>query len=300
MPVAPTSVAHEAPPAQLDECGVRASICWSCAIPSTLVRIPTRGYRVKKPGVRSAVRLRLCRRPAHRRQRRGVPCVAGVRAGRGFAPGSSLLLARQQESRPGAAAGIARCDWILRCTSWATTAFTASRKCLTATWGSLAGIWEAVGAAYDLDEDGRCLAFHPVRLPRLRRWGRCPLSLGTSSKARRWRGALARVEACAAAGRGKAEVRKFVVVLAAFALACAAVYGAGSLAEPSTGVARIEPDSPCPATGCASGACHGFDDVPEPDGVHEMTCPEASCASTECHAWNSLTIALSPGVRWRA
>ncbi len=84
-------------------------------------------------------------------------------------------------------------------------------------------------------------------------------------------------------------MRKFVVVLAAFALACAAVYGAGSLAEPSTGVARIEPDSPCPATGCASGACHGFDDVPEPDGVHEMTCPEASCASTECHAWNSLT-----------
>ena len=37
-----------------------------------------------------------------------------------------------------------------------------------------------------------------------------------------------------------------------------------------------------------SGSCHGFDDVPEPDGVHEMTCPEASCASTECHAWDTL------------
>lgn len=45
---------------------------------------------------------------------------------------------------------------------------------------------------------------------------------------------------------------------------------------------------PCPAVGCASGSCHGFDDVPEPDGVHEMTCPEASCASTECHAWDTL------------
>ena len=34
--------------------------------------------------------------------------------------------------------------------------------------------------------------------------------------------------------------------------------------------------------------CHGFDAVPEPDGVHEMSCPEASCASVECHAWDSL------------
>ena len=54
------------------------------------------------------------------------------------------------------------------------------------------------------------------------------------------------------------------------------------------GGAPIEADSPCPAVGCASGSCHGFDDVPEPDGVHEMTCPEASCASTECHAWDTL------------
>ena len=84
-------------------------------------------------------------------------------------------------------------------------------------------------------------------------------------------------------------VRKVLMTLVAFVLACAAVYGAGSLAEPSTGVARIAPGSPCPVAGCASGACHGFDDVPEPDGVHEMTCPEASCASTECHAWDSLS-----------
>ena len=40
--------------------------------------------------------------------------------------------------------------------------------------------------------------------------------------------------------------------------------------------------------GCASGECHGFDDVPEPDGVHEMDCPEVACSSVECHAWESL------------
>ena len=34
---------------------------------------------------------------------------------------------------------------------------------------------------------------------------------------------------------------------------------------------------------------HGFDNVPEPDGAHEMTCPEASCADVACHAWDSLT-----------
>ena len=57
---------------------------------------------------------------------------------------------------------------------------------------------------------------------------------------------------------------------------------------PSTAIQPIAADSPCPATGCASGACHGFDAVPEPDGVHEMMCPEAGCASAECHGWDSL------------
>ncbi len=84
--------------------------------------------------------------------------------------------------------------------------------------------------------------------------------------------------------------KKLFVTLAAFLLVGACVFVAGAVIDPSVGLPQaIEPDSPCPATGCASGACHGFDDVPEPDGVHEMTCPEASCASTECHAWNSLT-----------
>ena len=87
--------------------------------------------------------------------------------------------------------------------------------------------------------------------------------------------------------------KKLLVTLVAFLLAGACVLAAGAAAEPATGVRPIEADSPCPAVGCASGSCHGFDDVPEPDGVHEMTCPEASCASVECHAWDSLV----PGVR---
>ncbi len=83
--------------------------------------------------------------------------------------------------------------------------------------------------------------------------------------------------------------KKLLVTLVAFLLAGACVLAAGAAAEPATGVRPIEADSPCPAVGCASGSCHGFDDVPEPDGVHEMTCPEAGCASVECHAWDSLT-----------
>ena len=84
-------------------------------------------------------------------------------------------------------------------------------------------------------------------------------------------------------------IRKTVITLLAFLLVGAAVFGAGALADPSVGLPRaIAEDSPCPATSCASGSCHGFDDVPEPDGATEMSCPEASCASVECHAWDSL------------
>lgn len=67
-----------------------------------------------------------------------------------------------------------------------------------------------------------------------------------------------------------------------------AVTLAGFAMAPSTAIQPIAADSPCPATGCASGACHGFDAVPEPDGVHEMVCPEAGCTSVECHGWDSL------------
>lgn len=75
------------------------------------------------------------------------------------------------------------------------------------------------------------------------------------------------------------------VVLAALVIAVAVV---GFAAVPSSAIQPIAADSPCPAAGCASGVCHGFDAVPESDGVHEMVCPEAGCASVECHGWDSL------------
>ena len=90
--------------------------------------------------------------------------------------------------------------------------------------------------------------------------------------------------------------KKLLVTLVAFLLAGACVLAAGAAAEPATGVRPIEADSPCPAVGCASGSCHGFDDVPEPDGVHEMTCRSlllergVPCVGHAGHA-------LLPGVR---
>lgn len=90
-------------------------------------------------------------------------------------------------------------------------------------------------------------------------------------------------------GEGDGMARKLLITVIVFAFVGVCVLGAGSLASPgSTEVAAIDASSPCPATGCASGECHGFDNVPEPDGVHEMTCPEVSCSSVECHAWDSL------------
>ena len=83
-------------------------------------------------------------------------------------------------------------------------------------------------------------------------------------------------------------IRKLGVTLVTVAVVAACVFGIGSCAEPATAVRQLASDSPCPVTACASGACHGFDDVPEPDGIHEMACPEAGCSSVECHAWDSL------------
>ncbi len=84
-------------------------------------------------------------------------------------------------------------------------------------------------------------------------------------------------------------IRKMLITIAVFALVGACTFAAGAAADPSVGPPQpITSESPCPAAGCASGACHGFDDVPEPDGVHEMACPEESCSSVECHAWDVL------------
>lgn len=83
-------------------------------------------------------------------------------------------------------------------------------------------------------------------------------------------------------------MKKALITIAVFVVFGLAIYGIGVVADPATGFQAITDDSPCPVTGCASGECHGFESIPEPDGIHEMTCPEVSCSSTECHAWDTL------------
>ena len=84
-------------------------------------------------------------------------------------------------------------------------------------------------------------------------------------------------------------MKKSLLACAVIAAILAGVTVVGLTVEPSSSIQPITAESACPATGCASGQCHGFADVPEPDGIHEMVCPEAGCASVECHAWDSLT-----------
>ena len=87
-------------------------------------------------------------------------------------------------------------------------------------------------------------------------------------------------------------VKKFLLCLAAFAVAAVAVYGICYGLGKGDGVGMpqaITADSPCPVVLCASGECHGFDNVPTPDGIHEMKCPEVNCSSTDCHAWETLS-----------
>lgn len=84
-------------------------------------------------------------------------------------------------------------------------------------------------------------------------------------------------------------MNKAIITIAVFALTGVCVFAIGLLASPDVSLPKaITPDSACPATSCASGSCHGFDDVPEPDGIHQMVCPESGCASVACHAWDTL------------
>ena len=83
-------------------------------------------------------------------------------------------------------------------------------------------------------------------------------------------------------------MRKKIAVLGFVALLLVVCVGVGFATEPSTAVQPIGSDSSCPAVGCASGECHGFGNVPSPNGVHEMICPEVGCASVECHAWGTM------------
>ena len=85
-------------------------------------------------------------------------------------------------------------------------------------------------------------------------------------------------------------LKKALLTLVAFLLVGLCVFGAGMLADSDVSAPQaITAESACPVVGCASGTCHGFDNVPQPDGIHEMNCPEASCSSVECHAWDTLT-----------
>lgn len=84
-------------------------------------------------------------------------------------------------------------------------------------------------------------------------------------------------------------VKKSVITVVVFALVGACVFAASAAIDSSVSLPQpITADSACPVVGCASGVCHGFDNVPQPDGIHEMTCPETTCSSTECHAWGTL------------
>lgn len=84
-------------------------------------------------------------------------------------------------------------------------------------------------------------------------------------------------------------MKKAFITLSVLAIFCVVVVMLGFAIEPKSAINPLMAESSCPATACANGSCHGFDNVPEPDGVTLMTCPEMGCQSTECHAWDSLT-----------
>jgi len=84
-------------------------------------------------------------------------------------------------------------------------------------------------------------------------------------------------------------IKKSLITLVVFVFLGVLVFAVGLLADSSVSLPKaIGEDSPFPAVGCASGTCHGYDDVPMPDGVHEMDCPKVSCSSVDCHAWDTL------------
>lgn len=84
-------------------------------------------------------------------------------------------------------------------------------------------------------------------------------------------------------------MRKALITAAVMAVSLLIVIGVGVSLERTSSIKDITPNSPCPATGCANGNCHGYEQIPEPDGTSLMVCPEAGCSSVECHAWNTLT-----------
>lgn len=83
---------------------------------------------------------------------------------------------------------------------------------------------------------------------------------------------------------------KTILAVTVFLIVGLAVFSVAVFSDPKVSFPKaIEESSACPAAGCASGACYGFDAVPKPDGVYEMTCLEVGCATVECHAWDTLS-----------
>ena len=95
-------------------------------------------------------------------------------------------------------------------------------------------------------------------------------------------------------------MRKLLMTLAVFALAGGLVLAAGKAVEPATGVQAVTAESPCPVAACASGACHGFDDVPEPDGVARDDVPRGGLRERGVPCVGLPDNALPPGEPTRA
>jgi hypothetical protein len=83
-------------------------------------------------------------------------------------------------------------------------------------------------------------------------------------------------------------LKRLGLTLAALLLVGLAVFGVALGTGAEVAPAPITTDSACPATRCASGECHGYGNVPQPDGVHELVCPDRGCSSVECHGWDKI------------
>lgn len=91
--------------------------------------------------------------------------------------------------------------------------------------------------------------------------------------------------------RGGVVAKRIAAYAILFSVTCLLLFSVIDVAtDDATVPVRIEAESECPVVqGCATGQCHGFDNVPVPDGVHEMKCPEDGCSSVDCHGWNALS-----------
>ena len=69
-------------------------------------------------------------------------------------------------------------------------------------------------------------------------------------------------------------LRKSAIITGVFLLIGALVFVAGGVAaDSSPSLQAITPVTACPVTSCASGLCHDYENVPEPDGVNEPYLP---------------------------